>query len=688
MKKLFLFAVTGIIAAEAFSAGHIGFCYPAGAKRGTVTTIVLGGQGIGGKREIDAGPGISIEKITYVPGFPVPAGDQRRYMTQWIEAIEKGTPQPKMPENTQFWRVSPWYDNMDKLDALETAIFHRWFFTPRNSLQMSPSINQRVIVKLKIDKDAPTGKRQLRLCNRNDITNQVPFFVSDVPEINEPLYERPGKKVKTPRPFIPVPGVANGQIYPGERDIFFFKARKGEIISFKTTARELVPFIGDGVPGHFQAVLEVFDSKGKTVAFADDHHFNPDPLLIFKAPADDTYTLIIRDSIYRGRADFVYRIQASKGVKKFIIPPAPQRIRNLLPASGSVGTVPVPCRMQGVISKPGEKMTFSLNASPEKPVVLELFARRMGSPLDGIIKVFDQNGKLVASNDDIKRPRVGTILHNADSYLMFKAPQKGIYKVELTDTTGAGSSEHYYHLRIDNPRPGFIGYVTPSLISVPRNGCKQFSAVVERLDGYDKEITLEVRNSHGYYLTGAKTIPANAERATFTLKAPAAAKHPNKMVNISIAAKNGKEIVNFTAGDELMQAFAYYHIVPSHKLYIAPSWAWNAHLFSWSSSAPVTIEKGKSYRFEIKFKDLPKNGNPTIDSVEPIDPPRGVTVSDMKVQNNVVSFNYNVSKECTPFERNQLFLLRASYDGAPNRSGIIRRNKNVITMPVRRISVK
>lgn len=686
MKKLFITAAFALTAANVFAAGHIGFCYPAGAQRGQTVDIVLGGQGIGGKRQIDAGPGIEIEKITYVPGFPVPVGDQRRYMQRWIEALEHNKPRPVMPENTQFWRVTPWYDNLDKLNELETAIFQRWFFTPRNPLQMSPSINQRVILKLKIDKNAPTGKRELRLKSYSDVTNPVPFFVSDAPEIKEPLYRRPGRKEVVPTPYIPVPGTANGQIYPGECDKFLFKAKKGEVITFTTTARELVPFIGDGVPGHFQAVLEVFNANGRSVAFADDHHFNPDPLMVFKAPADGVYTLAIRDAIYRGRADFVYRISAVRGAPKFVMPPAPARISDLVLFDGRNGSVTPPARLQGVISKPQEKFSFILNASPEKPVVLELFARRMGSPLDGIINIYDQDNKLIASNDDIKRPRVGLTLHNADSYLLFKAPKKGGYRVEIADTTGAGSAEHYYHLRIDFPRPGFIGYITPSLLSVPRNGCKQFTAIVERLDGFDKEIKLELRNSHGCKLIGENTIPAKSERATFTLQAPK--KAINKLVNIEVFARNGREIINFCAGDELMQAFAYYHVVPSKKLYVAPSWSWNAHLFAWSDLKKVSIKKGSSATFKIKVGNLPQTENPTIDSVEPIDPPTGVTVSDMTFVDGTLSFKYNVSKDCAAFERNQLFLVRVSYDRKPDRRGIIKKAKNAITLPVRRISVR
>ena len=129
MKKI-LAAAVSLATVNIFAAGHIGFCYPAGAQRGATVDIVIGGQGINGKMMIDAGPGITLEKITYVPGFPVPAGDQRRYISRWIEAIDQGKPRPVMPENTQFWRISPWYDNLDKLKKLETAILQRGFYYP------------------------------------------------------------------------------------------------------------------------------------------------------------------------------------------------------------------------------------------------------------------------------------------------------------------------------------------------------------------------------------------------------------------------------------------------------------------------------------------------------------------------------------------------------------------------------
>ena len=44
------------------------------------------------------------------------------------------------------------------------------------------------------------------------------------------------------------------------------------------------------------------------MAYADHFRFHPDPVLFYEVPNDGEYTLQIRDSIYRGRDDFVYRI--------------------------------------------------------------------------------------------------------------------------------------------------------------------------------------------------------------------------------------------------------------------------------------------------------------------------------------------------------------------------------------------
>jgi hypothetical protein len=109
-----------------------------------------------------------------------------------------------------------------------------------------------------------------------------------------------------------LPVLLNGQIMPGDVDRFRFRAIKGQQLVIEAHARSLIPYLADAVPGWFQAVLALYDAGGKEVAFADDYRFNPDPVLFYKIPENGEYELEIRDSIYRGRQDFVYRIAVSE----------------------------------------------------------------------------------------------------------------------------------------------------------------------------------------------------------------------------------------------------------------------------------------------------------------------------------------------------------------------------------------
>jgi hypothetical protein len=78
------------------------------------------------------------------------------------------------------------------------------------------------------------------------------------------------------------------------------------------TAPAPLPYISDAVPGWFQATLALADSSGREVRYADHFLFHPDPVLYYEIPEDGAYVLEIHDSIYRGREDFVYRIEVGE----------------------------------------------------------------------------------------------------------------------------------------------------------------------------------------------------------------------------------------------------------------------------------------------------------------------------------------------------------------------------------------
>ncbi|MCY2926456.1 MAG: peptidase, partial [Planctomycetota bacterium] len=137
------------------------------------------------------------------------------------------------------------------------------------------------------------------------MSNPLVFIVGSLGEYRETESELITDRTETG---LTLPVVINGQIMPGDIDRFKFSARKGQRLLISAAARELIPYISDAVPGWFQAVITLYDPAGKELAYADHYGFQADPVLLCEIPADGEYVVEIRDSLYRGREDFVYRL--------------------------------------------------------------------------------------------------------------------------------------------------------------------------------------------------------------------------------------------------------------------------------------------------------------------------------------------------------------------------------------------
>ena len=559
---------TGMLAlacGSTLAASHIGFLMPSGARQDSRVEIIVGGQGFWGSHGVHiSGGGVTVEKVSYIRNLPNIGGTQRRYYNQILRQFHDGKPiTAKKPESTEGWRNHSFHERLTELTPCERDIMYQAWFVPKNSLQASPAIAGRVIVVLKIDKDAKPGVREFRLADRNGtLSNPLKFFISDVPEVREDYFPFPPAVRSIPE--IPIPSAVNGQIMPGETDQYTFKAAKGEEITFKLYGRFFNPFIGDGVPGHFQAVLEVFDAQKKSLAYADDYYFDPDPVLTFKAPADGVYTLKIRDAIYRGREDFVYRVEAFKG--KYNPPPvqAPNFAGlKVLDMCGLkvTGIQPHPIAIKNTIKTPAGN-DYRIKLKKDEEVVLEVFARRLGLPPDTVVKVYDKSGKMLAFNDDTDRFKAGTVLHNtADSLLYFTAPADGVYRINVSDTAKACGEDYKYFLRIDHKRPRFAVYSTPSFLRLEGDGANKIKLQVERFDQYNGPIKLKVLSPAKSRIVGADTIPANCSEAYITITGEHQKHRP--VEELIIEASCGKFKTRVIAGNEAMQAFAYTHINPA-----------------------------------------------------------------------------------------------------------------------------
>jgi len=293
----------GATAAQAQPKPYIGYIYPAGGQQGTTFEIRLGGQNLDDVcRVLVSGPGVQA-KVTE---------NLRRLSNQEMTLLRE--------QQTELRKAVKATDAKDEESrAILAKIDKRmaeYVQTPANA-----SISSLVLAEVTMARDAPPGRRELRLATLRGVTNPMVFHVGQLPEVSrkpmmtstlqvlgkeeQSLRKRPPEEEEVQ---VTVPCTANGQIASGEVNRYRFEARKGQRLLISVEARLLNPYIADAVPGWFQPVLSLRDAGGKELAFCDDYRFKPDPVLFFAVPADGSYVVHITDAIYRGREDFVYRL--------------------------------------------------------------------------------------------------------------------------------------------------------------------------------------------------------------------------------------------------------------------------------------------------------------------------------------------------------------------------------------------
>jgi hypothetical protein len=416
----------------------------------------------------------------------------------------------------------------------------------------------------------------------------------------------------------------NGQIASGEVNRYRFAARQGQRLVISTQARQLIPYIADAVPGWFQPVLALYDASGKEVAYNDDYRFKPDPTILYEVPKDGEYVFTIRDSIYRGREDFVYRItlgelpfvtslfplggdSANPTAIKMqgwnlqeaeLIPPAKDCapgiqwltakrkgfISNRVPFAldtlpecleeesnnepAQAQKVKLPVIVNGRVDKPDDWDLFQFTGKSNEAVVVEVAARRLDSPLDSVIKLTDANGAVLAFNDDHEDLCAGPNTHQADSYLMTRLPADGTYLVHLGDTARQGGEEFAYRLRISAPQPDFALRVVPSSISLRGKSTATVSVHVQRRDGCASPIKLVLKDPPPGFSALPVTLSGTQTVARLTIKCELVATKVPVNLDIVGRAKIGEMEITHEAvpAEDRMQAFLWRQLVPATDL--------------------------------------------------------------------------------------------------------------------------
>jgi hypothetical protein len=219
----------------------------------------------------------------------------------------------------------------------------------------------------------------------------------------------------------------------GATETFRFDASSGQEVGVQALS---------GLPGSkLQPILKVHDNHGQLLAESSTG------LLGFISPRAGTYALSIRDQEYNGDPSFSYRIQIGPIPVVLAVFPlgmqrgsgaevqlegvnlgAARRVRVKVPPDAAVGSrLPVPVDVPGgpVLGKPtvvvgdlpetetsekplaipglangrlktaGAEDTWRFPARKGEALLVEIAARRLGSPLDSVIEITDDQGRLV-----------------------------------------------------------------------------------------------------------------------------------------------------------------------------------------------------------------------------------------------------------------------------------------------------
>ncbi|NLS91276.1 MAG: hypothetical protein GXX96_03710 [Planctomycetaceae bacterium] len=668
---------------------YIGFVYPAGGQQGTTFPIRLGGQGLAHACDVVVtGEGVSarlvdhyrvmdnqelgllrkqlnelkkkettvddgmVSKMTWFE-FPATIGpDSGRDEVAGLICPSCGALNPlgatvcstcnekleKLVDvkagEKEAKSETPKTENEAAKQKLIERIEMRFAEDERNPAVRSQT--ELVFAEITVDPDAKPGRREIRVVTKLGVSNPLPFYLGQVPEVaRKPMKtcqlpvlgkEHLAQRKRPPEEEelkVTLPCTMNGQIAAGEVNRYRFEAAKGQRLVISAKARDLVPYVADGVPGWFQAVLKLYDASGQELAYNDDFRFRPDPVIFFEAPEDGEYVLTINEALFRGRESFVYRITVSElpfvtsifplggrvgepvtiemdgwNLEKCTLAAPPKEAKpgdHLIAATNgefvsnyvpfALDTLPecldtesndeppkaqkvtLPVIVNGRADHPGDWDVFEVEGKAGETIVAEVRARRLGSPFDSFVKVTGPDGKVIALNDDHFDAGSGLNTDHADSYLMVKLPADGKYFVHIGDTSRRGGKEYAYRLRISLPQPDFELRVVPSRIVLRSKASANVTVYAIRKDGYTGPIKLSFKDLPEGLESAGATLAADKEVVGMAVKTSLT--EMEKPVNVTVlgsAQMGDKEIVHEAVpAEDRMQAFLWRHLLPAEN---------------------------------------------------------------------------------------------------------------------------
>jgi hypothetical protein len=348
--------------------------------------------------------------------------------------------------------------------------------------------------KVKIGPDVRLGEHSFRVITASGISDVRLFYVTPFPMVGEAPKSK--DKPNEPQP-VALGTTVFGRTPDDAQDKFVVEMKQGQRLSVEVIGVRLQ------TQSIYDPFLSIAKEDGTPLVEMDDSAFTrQDPVASIIVPADGKYIITVRDSTNTGPGQCQYLLNigsfarplavyppggpAGEDLKVKLIgdaagvieqtvklppkaddrfeiytdqgqpTPQPNCVRvsyfpNVLEvepnndlATATPANLEPPFALNGIIGEKGDVDYFKFQAKKGQPLDVAVYARRLRSPLDSVIDIYDAKGTRIAGNDDSG---------SADSYLRWAAPADGEFHIAVRDQLGRGGATFTYRVEITPVQP-------------------------------------------------------------------------------------------------------------------------------------------------------------------------------------------------------------------------------------------
>jgi len=473
--------------------------------------------------------------------------------------------------------------------------------------------DNELILHLKTTADCPAGTHAVRIRSAEGVSELRVFRISPLPIVKETESNDTVEDAQS----IPLNSTVVGTVEAGDVDSYRVTLKKGDRLSAEAEAMRSAGAMLD-------AVLNVMGPNGQWLSIVDDTPLRrQDPVVCLTAPEDGDYIVQIHETNFEGDENSQYALHVgSFPSPRSVFPPGgpagqtvevefrgdakgtirqtlslPQKPNQMIavhatdselisPAGlpfrvSSFGNVietepnqpediaqqtsaatELPVALNGVLQQPGDVDCFRIRAAANDRIRVEVFASRLGSPLDSLLEIRDLNGRTIGASDD-------GISHDSDVVVVF--PETAEYIVQLSDKRGNGGADYFYRIELSPFQPQLTAFLSrPDRLSQDRQAIAvpQGNRVVTFLACQRSGMKGDVQLSASGLPTGLQLpstqIPADRFWVPIVIEATPDAQMGGGLVDVEVSGQhNGdsvighfRQVVDLVAGsaDQLFQS--------------------------------------------------------------------------------------------------------------------------------------